>query len=212
MSLSFVTRKHMRTMEPTRKQRWRVVEAARVRKGRVILGYVEKRYSEVYREASGFFDFLNSKYPTKKDLRKTNEYELLKTCISDEPAKKYYAKRTKKTTSTTTTFVDTMELTIPLITTNTTDSEPTLAEQTTTNHGVDNDISDIVPTFNQELPNSTNHGVDNDISDIVPMFNQEIPNSILDEIMSELRGDPHLDEFFENLSDDFFDHEELICS
>ena len=185
----------MRTMDPSRKQRWRKLESERLRKSRITQGYIQKRYPEVYQEASEFFDFLNSKYPTKKDLRRTNEFELLKTGLSDEPTKRFYTRKTKKTTTTTTTFEDTMELTIPLMKNNTAGRQP-----------------DDATAGDKAIVQSTIDDMDIGISGIEPTFNQEIPDNILEEIMAELRGDPQIDAFFENISDDYFDHEELVCS
>ena len=80
-------------MDNSRKNRWRRAESARVREQRIISGYVELKYPEVYKEAAGFYNLLNEKYPTKNDLRKTNEYEWLKTDIPNEITKKYYKRK-----------------------------------------------------------------------------------------------------------------------
>ena len=53
-------------------------ESMRVREERVITGYVRYVHPEVYKEAYEFYSQLNKLYPEKKDLRRTNEYELLK--------------------------------------------------------------------------------------------------------------------------------------
>ena len=98
-------------MEGVRKCRWRKQEAIRVRKNRVTQGYIEKKYPEIYQEALEFYRFLDEKYPGKKDLRRTNEFEWVKTGISGQTARKYYTR--KKTTTTTTTVDDRMELIIP---------------------------------------------------------------------------------------------------
>ena len=78
-----------------RKNLWRRIEANKVREQRIITGYVSLKHPEVYKEAVEFYELLNEKYPGKKDLRKTNEYEWLKTGISGESMKKFYSQRTK---------------------------------------------------------------------------------------------------------------------
>ena len=76
-----------------RKNHWRRIEATKVREQRIITGYVEINHPEVYKEASNFYNLLNEKYPCKKDLRKTNEYEWMKTKIPGEITKKYYQRK-----------------------------------------------------------------------------------------------------------------------
>ena len=53
-------------------------EALRVRQERVISGYVKHKHPEIYAYAIEFYDRLDNLYPDKKDLRTTNEYEMLK--------------------------------------------------------------------------------------------------------------------------------------
>ena len=112
-------------MDNKRKNRWRREEASRVREQRIIAGYVELKHPEVYKEAAGFYNLLNAKYPTKNDLRKTNEYEWLKTDMPDEITKKYYKRKqypnikkanvAVKLHNPTTNCSDNMQLVIPLM-------------------------------------------------------------------------------------------------
>ena len=67
----------MSSME--RKNIWRRMQTAKVRETRVITGYIEFKHPEVYKEAKEFYTELNNLYPGKKDLRKTNEFEWIKT-------------------------------------------------------------------------------------------------------------------------------------
>ena len=43
-----------------------------------IQDYVQQKYPEAYEEAATFYNYVNSIYPTKNDLRKTDEFKALK--------------------------------------------------------------------------------------------------------------------------------------
>ena len=134
-------------MDNARKNRWRRQEFIKVREQRVIAGYVEKKYPGVYKEAGEFYKFLNDKYPTKKDLRRTNEYEWIKTGISGETTRKFY-KRNKRTT-TAEEHGDNMQLVIPLMT-HTTTTTTTETSQSTSATVIG--TSNFEPSVNEEQP------------------------------------------------------------
>ena len=194
-------------MDCARKCRWRKQEAIRVRKNRVTQGYIEKKHPEIYKEALEFYHFLDEKYPDKKDLRRTNEFEWLKTGISGQTAKKYYARKKTTTTTTTTTIVDDrMELIIPLMrkgSTNVESSQPPTDEQPHAEivpYGEPAEtVIDTTDTSNEEILDQ----------EIMSTLNQEIPDHIIENIMTKLRSDPDLDTFFQTINDDF-NGEELI--
>ena len=82
----------------------------KIRKDRVITGYIERNYPEIYKEAEDFYNVLNNAYPTKKDLRRTNEYACMGTGVS---TRRRYPRKTipkKKRVE------NTMVLNIPLLT------------------------------------------------------------------------------------------------
>ena len=188
-------------MDPTRKCRWRKQEAERVRKDRVTQGYIAKKYPEIYKEAVEFYMFLNDKYPNKKDLRRTNEMEWLKTGISGEISKKYYSKRNKTktttTTTTTTTVSDRMELVIPLMSKS---SDPSSSQ--VQQPPVDQPCAEIVPQVNVTP--------DNEIPKIMAPVNEEIPDNIIQDIIEELQRDADMVNFFSDLNEGF--DQELFCS
>ena len=47
------------------------------REANLIKEYVRTKYVDVYKEACAFYNYLNSMYPTKPDLRKTDEFKAL---------------------------------------------------------------------------------------------------------------------------------------
>ena len=188
-------------MDPVRKCRWRKQEAQRVRKDRVTQGYIAKKYPEIYEEAVEFYMFLNDKYPNKKDLRRTNEMEWLKTGISGETSKKYYSKknRTTTTSTTTTTISDRMELVIPLMDKS---RVPSSSSSQVRQPPVDKQCTEIAPQVNVTP--------DNEIPGIMATFNEEIPTNIIQDIIEELQSDADMVNFFSDLNEGF--DEEFFCS
>ena len=200
-------------MDSTRKCRWRKQEAERVRQYRVTQGFIEKKYPHVYKEALEFYGFLDQKYPDKRDLRKTNEFEWLKTGISGETCKKYYSRKTTTTTRTTTTTVinDRMRLRIPLIRKENVPSTETAVipenvPSTETAVIPENVPSTEIAVIPENVP-STEIPV---IPEITSTLEEAIPDCIVDDIMSELRTDPDLERLL-NSFEDYFDGEELMC-
>ena len=209
-------------MNYTRKKCWRKQEAERVRQNRVIQGYIEKKYPKIHKEALDFYQFLNETYPKKKDLRRTNEFEWLKTGISGQICKRYYTRKKKNTTTTTTTSTttttivnDRMELIIPLMRKDTTNAGSSVSQpqaetppsgETRSNNGQlfiepAEIVIDNTETLNEEIPEQQ----------IIPSLNEEIPEHIINGIMSELQNDPYFETFFQTI-DYEFNEEELICN
>ena len=91
--------------------------AKKIRKDRVITGYIEKNYPQIYKEAEGFYDTLNNAYPDKKDLRRTNEYACMGVgCLT---INKRYSRTIipkKKRVENNVNLKDNMVLDIPLLT------------------------------------------------------------------------------------------------
>ena len=72
-SLKNIRAKHMRHMEKSRR-----------RQAYFISDYVQTKYFHLYTEAAQFYNALNMIYPTKNDLRKTDEYKNWKRAINGE--------------------------------------------------------------------------------------------------------------------------------
>ena len=160
-----------------RKKANRIQEASNVRFNRVITGYIETNYPEVYKEAKEFFEQLNALYPNKKDLRRTNQYMWMK---NDFPQKKYYPRKSnpkKKEDK----IRDNMELVIPLM---------RLSEKT--NEDVDKSGDTQMETIiEQPLPTPPdNHQVA--VTEPYPAISEEM----IEEMISDLTKDPELEQFF----------------
>ena len=198
-------------MDNFRKNRWRRQEFQRVREQRVINGYVEKKHPEIYKEALDFYKFLDEKYPTKKDLRRTNEFEWIKTGISGQTTKRFYAHK-KTTTTTTVKEYDQMQLVIPLMTKTTTSTKAKSASATvTTTNNFESSQPQAEPSINYEQPPVNEEQPPLELAETVidsttsfePTLNEGIPDHIIKEIMDSLQKDPYLEDFFSTIDMDF---------
>ena len=159
-----------------RKNRWRRAQNAKIREERVIAGYVEIKHPNIYKEAAGFYNMLNQKYPSKCDLRKTNEYECLKMPMAGEIIKKYYVRKSypniKKTVDVEThnpikNYNDNLQLKIPLMSHNTAKTA----------------VSTQDPTVEFTETDTT----------------QTLLNKEIEKVMDQLREDPYIRDFFSNM-------------
>ena len=60
---------------------------SKVRQALLISEYVRYKHFAVYQEAANFYNEVNSYYPSKYDLRKTDEFKALKMAITSHPIK-----------------------------------------------------------------------------------------------------------------------------
>ena len=67
---------------------WRRCKKFEKRQALFVQEYVEEKYRAIYDEVMEFYNALNGLYPTKYDLRKTNEFRKWKKAISGPTAKK----------------------------------------------------------------------------------------------------------------------------
>ena len=173
----------------SRKNIRRRQESANVRCNRIVTGYVETNYPEVYAEAQQFYHSLDTAYPHKKDLRRTNEYAWMK---DGSLGKKYYLRKAKETT-TKHKVADNMRLVIPLMETPKNTNEDVM--ESTQELSV---MPNGEPT--QELPVMPN---DEPTQELSVMPNDEptqefpvMPEEKIEEIIKELSKDPDLNQVF----------------
>ena len=172
-----------------RKNIYRREETQRVRVDRIISGYVKYRHPDVFNEAKEYYEWLNTRYPEKKDLRRCNEFEMLKHG-TDSPVRKYYMKNKKPhaTVSQKSNPADTMVLQIPLMT------EGDIANKT-----IQTDEITVVESSQPETVVGT---------PIPAVSHTELPpvsDEILEGIIRGLREDPDLSTFFEDIDFQFDD-------
>ena len=177
-------------------------EVKRKRVERVVTAYIQLCHPEIYDQAYGFYQQLDSVHPDKKDLRKTAAFLALKHEHTSKPVK-----RVRHTMEKTT---DNMLLRIPLMQRKTTVHETTVHE--TTVEMVDlspaKETVDLSPAKETvDLP-PAKETVDlppaKETVDLPPaketMTNLlPIDDDTLEEIMADLQQDPDIQSFFENM-------------
>ena len=181
-----------------RKNFWRREESARVRESRIITGYVKYKHPEVFSEAKEFYDELNELYPNKKDLRRTNEFEWLKTGTGTKQRKFYERKRKdqKKKKDVT----DNMMLRIPL-----------LNQQETATRTAEIVQETAAETGTAEMPQETTAGPGTEETEIPVVIEPQevmlpsISDEIIEDIMNGLREDPDIQNIFDDLDIEFDD-------
>ena len=185
-------------MALTQRNIWRRAQAAKVREGRVITGYLEVKYPEIYAEAIAFYNGLNEKYPNKCDVRKTIEFINLKSSApvgESQKQKKEYRKKSYPNMHlpSTKSFKDNLELRIQLMQpqTKASDSQP------------EPDTTELMESTSVEPAEIT-------INELQPTLNVEFSDDTIDKIIADLQKDAELTAFFDNLQEDadltsFFD-------
>ena len=201
-----------------RKNIWRREESERVREGRIITGYVKYKYPEVFSEARDFYEELNHLYPGKKDLRRTNEFEWLKTGTGTKQ-RKFYQRRKKdqkKKKQTT----DNMVLRIPLLGQAETSAGTAEVTRETAEAEVTRETAEAEVTRETAEAEVTRETAEAEVTRETAEITQEteipiviepqevtlppIPDEILEDIMNGLREDPDIRDIF-----DEFDFEEI---
>ena len=180
-------------MHNIRRQR----EAHRVRMERIITGYIETRYPNIYEEAKKVYTKLDMLYPTKKDLRKTYEFCV---CTSGSTDNKYkYMRKTQDAVS------GKMLLEIPLMSTSTV---PAVSAQTVVPNAPAVSAQTVVPNApTVSAPTVVPINAPTVSAPTVPDIGAEITlpfldNEIVDEIIGDLRMDPEICTFFDNILTD----------
>ena len=80
-------------MNSTRRERYNANRRERISKTRqalLINEYVYIKHPEIYREAAECYNSLNTKYPTKKDLRRCKEFKDMKAMETPQRAHPYH--------------------------------------------------------------------------------------------------------------------------
>ena len=196
-----------------RKNRWRRAEAVRIREQRIISGYAEIKYPDIYKEAAGFYNLLNKKYPSKNDLRKTNEFELLKMDMPGEITKKYYKRRKEYPSIKKSVAVeshnprDNMQLIIPLMEHPNTSTKPSGQEPPVETPVGSQDIAKAAGSQDTIIEEA--EIIIDGTNSFQPTLNDEIPNKIIEEIMNGLSQDPDLQSFFADIDIDIDENSTL---
>ena len=191
-----------RSLSMTRKNIYRRNESEKVRMERIISGYLKYKHPQIYEEAYSFYNDLNELYPDKKDLRRCNEFEWLKTG-TDETMRKYYRRKNYQRKEARTKRTDNMVLNIELM--DNTAVENSLSPKVTQETAAE--IPEVTQETAVEIPEVTQETaveipeVAQEIVVEPPMASNLLPVSDeeLEEIINSLREDPDLSNFFDNI-------------
>ena len=160
-------------------------EVCNIRMNRIITEYVRSKHPEVYNEAKAVYTKLDMLYPTKKDLRKTYEFCVYTTGSKDN--KYRYSRKLHHQVS------DNFVLEIPLMHMSDAPATPTVA-------------SDIPPAVIPPavIPPAVIPPAVIPPVVIPPDVGAEVTlpflsNEIIDEIIEDLRNDPEINTFFDEI-------------
>ena len=160
-------------------------EAKRRRVERVLTGYVKYTHPEIYEEAYQYYNRLDATYPDKKDLRKTPPFLLLKANPDHKTNKA--PERVKVHQTVEKTVTDNFVLRIPLMQRKTTAVRETSTTTTNVQETPAPPPSEtIVETIVETAAETT--------TALSP-----VDDATLEEIMADLREDPNIQNFFDNL-------------
>ena len=170
----------------------RTEEAKRRRVERVLTGYVKYIHPRIYQEAHRFYNNLDATYPRKKDLRKTHEFQQLKT--NNVQGMNNFVLRiplmecetTLETSAQTTNVQETSAQTTNVQETSaqTTNVQETSAQTTNVQETPAPPLSGTIPAETTTTTTTT---------DLL-----SIDDAVLEQIMADLRQDPCIKDFFDN--------------
>ena len=186
------------------------------RQALLINDYLKHTKPKIYEEAAIFYNDLNERYPTKKDLRKTDEFKAIKlgfTCV-EKNGKRSYSKQVFQSIAIDEPTILTIDAQEPVHSEEAThpegESETAKTEKImqlrmplmktavftqTISHVIEETIEQNSPqaTGNEENPLQTAYNeVLTDSTQLHPTLSEEIPDEIIKKILDELQQDPEL--------------------
>ena len=204
-------------------QRRNLVDARR--KDTVIAEYIKTKYNHLYKEALKFHDTIKEKYPEKFDLRKTNEFKVLKTDATRETEKPSSPKMTsppvvKRVILPSLTHGDTMRLKIPLlpnksITSLTTEEDISLQAvtdqiQSPLHHEGDSELIREIPDGLRDNTTEVDMALQTITAEYVleedmihPSLYDDLDREQITKIIDELRDEPFLKDIFNDIEAQF---------
>ena len=179
------------------RQEWRRDQAAKVREERIITAYVKAKHPEIYSNAAVFYNKLNQKYPKKYDLRKVKEFKTLLSGNAPNPRK--YQEKTfpNITVNAQPTFMDCLQLRIPLL-----PVEDTVPTATTPVLSVQSPpaTTPVSPVQSPPVATTTPEPAQFctiEKEDLVRFA--EIDDDVINQVVADLQNDPFIHTFFEDM-------------
>ena len=159
-----------KTKRNTYVKAWRHCKKIERRQSLFVQEYIEEKYRGIYDEVMNFYNVLNGLYPTKNDLRKTKEFKKWKKSMSSNP------ESSTATTTTATISQDNPESSTATTTTATISQDnPESSTATTTTATISQDPAQVTV-------------------EVLPPL--QATDQCIAEILQELRSDPDLNTFF----------------
>ena len=209
-------------MSTDRKNINRRAEAVRTRQNRIIVGYVQHIFPNVYARAEEFYEVLHVKYPEKRDLRKTDEYAWMKNYLLPHQPRN----NDKQAETASLTGCDNMKLEIPLMTTEETLKKPIdmSSEMKIVVEAQPVDTQDLPvmtdekmeivveaqPVDTQDLPVMTDEKMEI-VVEAQPVVTQHLPmmsDETLQSMIRYLREDPDINDMFNDI--EMFGNDETL--
>ena len=187
-----------KTKRNTRVQEWRRCKKYEKRQAVFVQEYVEAKYRAINDESMTFYNSLNVLYPTKHDLRKTKEFKKWKKAISGQPTKKSSRSSAKKTQHNSgpaaTNQEDSQDNSGPAAT-NQEDSQDN-SGPAATNQEDSQDNSGPAATNQEDNQESTATTGQVDVEVLPPL---QVTEQYINQIIQDLRNDPDLNTFFNEI-------------
>ena len=189
----------------SRKKAYRREYATKARQDRTMIAYLEVKYPEVYEDAVKYYNTLNQKYPSKLDLRKTDEFYVLKSTLNGEISNSKSRRTYPNITEITLKSSRNDEMSTAKIT-HTPVNNPGINDNMVLNIQLmqfpetpkpsDQEIEQTAAeSSDQEIEQTAAESSDQEIEQTAP----ESSDQEIERIMHELRQDPSLERFFLNL-------------
>ena len=214
-----------RERDPERRKQLRKNRQNVKRQNSLITDYIEHKYANIYAEAFEFYKNLDDKYPDKTNLRKTEEYKFWKfgsvhlTSQPQEQEPKEYTdnlqlnipikryRTVKQGQSVTTQTLSTQEQSSTAITTQTLSTQEQSSTAITTQTLSTQEQSSTAITT-QTLSTQEQSSTIQTPQTPQPTQLEELPHDLVQEMINELKEDPHMMNMFDTIEGQL-DFEEL---
>ena len=184
-----------RERDPARRKQLRKNRQNVKRQNSLITDYIEHKYANIYAEAFEFYKNLDDKYPDKTDLRKTEEYKFWKfgsVHLTSQPQEQEPKE-----------YTDNLQLNIPIKRYRTVKQGQSVTTQTLSTQ---EQPSTAITT--QTLSTQEQSSTIQTPQTPQPTLLEELPHDLVQEMINELKEDPHMMNMFDTIEGQF-DFEEL---
>ena len=179
-----------------------------------VADYFQHKHSSIYSEAKQFYEKLRHRYPSKRNLKKTDEYKVWKINHNSSNAQ---SSEQPTPSSPEHGYTDNLELRIPLMNNDSIQKNPasnpetiqTLTEEEIHPSNPASNPETIETRIEEEIhpsnPASNPETIETRIEEeIHPTLTGELDTNIMDEIIADLRSDPDINRFMVELEHEMY--------